>query len=178
MIVRDELIEVGVFNKPHGVNGEIVATLDFDIDVVKAFSCLIAEIDGIFVPFFVIGLREKTVQTILLQIDGINNEQDAALLVNKKIYVLQHEYRAVQTSEDDDEISIELLVGYEIVSNGSLMGKITDIDDTTANVLFVVTCENGNEVLIPVTDDFIDYVDTEHRQIHMSLPEELIKIQL
>lgn len=176
MIVRDQLIEIGQFNKSHGINGEISATLDFDIDGMKAFSCLIVQVEGIFVPFFVAGIREKSAQTMLLQIDGISNEQEATLLVNKKIYVLKSEYSAVMP-DDDSEIGIELLVGYDVNTGDNLLGKIVDIEDSTANVLFVVQGNDGNEVLIPVVDDFIEGIDTDEQVIHMNLPEELITIQ-
>lgn len=47
MITRDELIEIGVYNKPHGVNGEISATIDCELDIISQFSCLVSDIDGI-----------------------------------------------------------------------------------------------------------------------------------
>ena len=57
MIRRDELIQIGQFNKPHGIEGEITASVNYDFDDLSAFSCLIVEIDGIFVPFFVTNVR-------------------------------------------------------------------------------------------------------------------------
>ena len=59
MILRDELIAIGRYNKPHGVAGEISATIDVDIDTLKELSCLVSDIDGIFVPFFVNSCRPR-----------------------------------------------------------------------------------------------------------------------
>ena len=89
MITREELIAIGHYNKPHGVNGEISATVDVDIDLVRALSCLVSDMDGIFVPFYVNACRPKTAETILLTIDGIDNEQEASRLVNHDIYALK-----------------------------------------------------------------------------------------
>jgi 16S rRNA processing protein RimM len=89
MITRDELISIGHYNKPHGVAGEISATVDVDFDVLRSLSCLVSEVDGIFVPFFVNACRPKSGQTVLLTIDGINNETEATLLVNADIYALK-----------------------------------------------------------------------------------------
>ena len=89
MIVREELIAIGHYNKPHGVAGEISATVDVDIDVLQALSCLVSEVDGIYVPFFVNACRPKTAETVLLTVDGIDNERDAARLVNRDIYALK-----------------------------------------------------------------------------------------
>ena len=41
MIRRDELIQIGQFNKPHGIEGEITASVNYDFDDLSAFSCLI-----------------------------------------------------------------------------------------------------------------------------------------
>ncbi len=68
MITRDELIEIGTFNKPHGVDGEISATFDCDCDTANEFSCFVCEIDGIYVPFFADSLRGKGTMTLLLKL--------------------------------------------------------------------------------------------------------------
>lgn len=52
MITRNEIIEIGTFNKSHGVEGEISATFDCDVEAAGMFRCLICDMDGIFVPFF------------------------------------------------------------------------------------------------------------------------------
>ena len=66
MITRDELVEIGIFNKPHGVEGEISATFDCDAETAAEFSCFVCDIDGIFVPFFASSLRNKGTMTLLL----------------------------------------------------------------------------------------------------------------
>ena len=72
MIRREELILVGHYNKPHGVAGEISATIDVDCDVLQELSCLVSDMDGIYVPFFVNDCRVKNADTVLLSIDGIH----------------------------------------------------------------------------------------------------------
>ena len=93
MITRDELIAIGHYNKPHGVAGELSATVDVDLEVLRGLSCLVSDIDGIFVPFFVNAIRPKSVDTMLLTIDGIENEKEAARLVNRDIYALKRDYQ-------------------------------------------------------------------------------------
>ena len=47
MILRTDITEAGVFNKPHGIKGEISATLDFDIDL-SDVKCIVLDVEGIF----------------------------------------------------------------------------------------------------------------------------------
>ena len=53
MIRKEEVYKIGIFNKPHGIHGELSFTFTDDIfDRVEA-EYLICLLDGIFVPFFI-----------------------------------------------------------------------------------------------------------------------------
>ena len=172
MISRDDLVEMGRYNKPHGVNGEISATMLCDIDLLDRFSCLVSDIDGIFVPFFVEGKRPKNEQTALLKIEGIDCDDDLSLLVNKAIYVVKREYEALAEEYDCDEEPADLFIGFVVIEaeGGKVIGEIVDVDDSTENVLFVVEDAEGREVLIPIAEEFIDGIDHDARRISMNLP--------
>ncbi|MDE6415571.1 MAG: 16S rRNA processing protein RimM, partial [Duncaniella sp.] len=71
MISSESIIEIATFNKPHGVNGELSVTLDDDIDFMQ-LRCIVVEMDGIFVPFFVKSVRPRGASSVLLSVDGIN----------------------------------------------------------------------------------------------------------
>jgi len=177
MILRDDIIEIGRYNKPHGVNGEISASLDVDIDVLGEFSCLICDIDGIYVPFFVEAMRTKSVSTALLTIDGIANEDQAVLLVNKDIYVLKSEYEKLSDDEDCDEMPIDYFIGFKMTTDeGEDVGTIVDVDDTTENVLFIVERPDGDEVSVPAADELITDLDLDGKRIEMSLPAGLLEL--
>lgn len=181
MILRNDLIEIGKYNKTHGINGELSATLLCDIDVVREFSCLISEIDGIYVPFFVTNLRKKNSQTALLSFgDSFKTEDDAKILVNKDIFVLKTEYsKCCQESDEyDEDYPLDFFIGFKIVDeNSNLIGEIVDIEDSTQNVLFVVVSASSNqEINIPAVEDFIIEIDEENQIIKMELPEGLLQM--
>ncbi len=176
MIVRDDIIVIGHYNKPHGVNGEISASVDVDVDVLDGFSCLISDIDGIFVPFFVESRRSKSSSTVLLTIDGIASDDRAALLVNKDIYVLKSEYEQLSDDEDCDELPIDYFIGFELRDGDEVVGSIVDIEDSTENVLFVVERPGGDEVAVPAADDLITHLDLEGKVIGMALPAGLLEL--
>ena len=47
---------------------------------------------------------------------------------------------------------------------------------STTNVLFVVERENGEELLIPATDDLVVSVDEKAKKIEMNIPEGLLDL--
>ena len=107
MITDEQLKAVGTFLKPHGIEGEITLQRDYDDIDFEDFSCLIVDMDGIYVPFFIDGVRPKGSDTDLVSIDGIGDETHAALLTNKTAYVLRSELaearRRMAEQEEDGE---------------------------------------------------------------------------
>lgn len=160
---------VGKLLKPHGICGEITALLTADVDL-EELSCVLLCIDGIFVPFFLSSVRPKSSETDLLTIDGIDSEVDAARLCPCDLYAL-----ATEMPDDSgaDGFYASDLVGYEVLADGVPFGKITGIDDTTANYLFIIETPAGETRLIPVADEFIVALDPEARTIGLELPEGL-----
>ncbi|MBR5639095.1 MAG: 16S rRNA processing protein RimM [Muribaculaceae bacterium] len=173
MITSDEIIAIGKFNKPHGISGEISATINTLTDVLNNCSCIVCDIDGIFVPFFIKALRNKSQETFLLSIDDINSDEEAAILVNKDIYVKRSEYYEV--IEDEDRIPLDFFMNFNAIVN-EINGKIVDIDDSTANVLFVIETTDGKSILIPAVEEFITDFDSKERTIKMEVPDELLNL--
>ena len=98
MIRLSEIAEVGRFNKPHGIKGEISVSINTDIDL-NDVKCVIVPIDGIFVPFFLQTVRPKTADTSLITIDGIDSEEKAQDLANRPLFIL----RSDLPDDDNDE---------------------------------------------------------------------------
>lgn len=177
MITIDEITEIGRFNQPHGIKGEINAIISDGTDL-AGLSCIVLDIDGIFVPFFISGLRQRGSQSYLITIDGVENEQKAASLVNKTIYALSDEVVDDEDENGEEGYYADDFIGFAISStDGALKGVITDIDDTTDNVLFVVDADTDNKAyLIPVADEMIVEIDTDNRSITVDLPVGLLDL--
>lgn len=58
------------------------------------------------------------------------------------------------------------------------IGSIEDVDDSTANVLFVVATDDGETVYIPVVEEFINAVDDERKVVETTLPEGLVDLNV
>lgn len=182
MIKRTELLEAGRFNKPHGIKGEISVTLDIDADL-SAVKCIVVEIEGLFVPFFIASVRPKTADTSLVTIDGIDSDEQVREFVNRTIYLLRDD-EALQEDDDDEDGDYEDdgfyasdLIGFKVIDDEQgQIGTITDVNDSTANILFVITDENGREILVPVADEFITSVDPETETLTTSIPPEIVNL--
>ncbi len=70
MIKKEEVYKIGLFNKPHGIHGELQFT--FTDDIFDRVDCdyLICLLDGIFVPFFIEEYRFRSDSTALVKLEG------------------------------------------------------------------------------------------------------------
>ena len=167
------LTPAGEFNKPHGIKGEISASFDPRVDV-GVLKCVVAEVNGLFVPFFIDAIRSRGADAVLLTIDGITDENEAKLLSRKPLYLLNGD-AALAADDEDDGFYAEDLVGFSALDeDGAVIGKIAGVDSTTANVLFVIDRPDGSEALVPVADEFIDGIDPESATITLRLPDGLL----
>lgn len=176
MILKEELTEIGRFGKPHGIQGEINAVIDDDVEI-DAIDKIVMNIDGIFVPFFIKSIRVKRHDSVIIAIDDVNNEEQAARFTNLDIYALISDNVREMPDNDEEGFYASDLVGYTIVhADGRPVGKITDINDSTENALFIVQLPDGTDKYIPIADELIDEINTEKRYIVMTLPEGLLDL--
>ena len=173
MIKKEEVYRIGIFNKPHGVKGELQFSFTDDIfDRVEA-DYLICLLDGIFVPFYIEEYRFRSDSAALIKLEGIDSAEQARRLTNVEVY-----FPIVHTeSMTPDELSWDFFVGFRVeeVHQGHL-GEVEEVDASTANTLFIVRNKNGNEWLIPACEEFIVDMDTAHRILTLDLPEGLIDL--
>lgn len=173
MIRKEEVYKIGIFNKPHGIHGELSFTFSDDIFDRVESEYLICMLDGILVPFFMEEYRFRSDTTALVKLEGIDTAEQARMFTNVDVY-----FPAIHAEEaGPGELSWDFFKGFRIeeVHHGKL-GEITDVDTSTINTLFVVNYQ-GDELLIPAQEEFIINLDQKHKVITVNLPEGLLNIE-
>ena len=100
--------------------------------------------DGLFVPF---------------------RSEQIANLVGEEGFVLRSDVQ----DEGDGTLTWQDLVGFEIEDDGRVVGKITQVDESTINTLAILE----DERMIPLHEDFIVEIDEDARILRVNLPFEL-----
>ncbi|MDE6296938.1 MAG: ribosome maturation factor RimM [Muribaculaceae bacterium] len=177
MIEEKNLTKVGKFQKTHALKGELNAILDIDAEYFAEGKPLIVNIEGAFVPFYAESIRGKGSTTSLIKIEGVDNHEVAKELVNEDIYADKETLKEFLGAEGEELLLEDDLEGFRVVDEKlGEIGKIERVDTSTANVLFIVETEDGEELFIPAADDFIVAVDEEKRMVLTTLPEELVNL--
>lgn len=172
MIKREEVYKIGIFNKPHGIHGELSFT--FTDDVFDRVDCdyLICLLDGILVPFFIEEYRFRSDSTALVKLDGIDSAEKARMFTNAEVYFPS------KYAEDApvDELSWDYFVGFQVKDkrHGNI-GTVVEVDESTINTLFVLD-KDGEELLIPAQEEFILKMDHKKRIMTVDLPDGLLML--
>lgn len=174
MIEKKELVEIGKFQKTHALRGELNALINVDESYVEDGNPLIIEVEGIPVPFYAESIRPKGATSFLVKLKGIDNVEDANEMVNKDIFAIRNE---LEPYMDEDTLLEDDLVGFDVIdeTHGRL-GKLEYIDDSTQNQLLVVSTDSGDELFIPLVEDFIQEIDDENSVIRTSIPDGLLEL--
>ncbi|MCR4603225.1 MAG: ribosome maturation factor RimM [Prevotella sp.] len=169
MIREEEAYRIGRLGKPHGVKGELTMQVDDDIfDRVDA-DFLILMVDGILVPFYMEEYRFRSDTSALIKFEDVDTVERARELTGCDVYFLRR-----LADDQEQEYTWSFFVGFELIdaTSGNAVGYITDVDESTTNVLFEL--ETG--VLIPAAEELITHVDTDKKEITMELPEGILDI--
>lgn len=110
MIKREEVYKIGIFNKPHGIHGELSFTFTDDIfDRVEA-EYLICLLDGILVPFFLEEYRFRSDTTALVKLEGVDTAERARMFTNIEVYFTVKHAEGARPGE----LSWDFFVGFRM----------------------------------------------------------------
>ena len=171
MIRPEEVYCIGKFTRTHGVQGEMA--MSFTDDVFDRTDCpyLVCSMDGILVPFFIEEYRFKSDNVALIKFERIDTNEAASIFTNKEVYFP----KSYAKETEDGEYSWQYFIGFNTEdSTYGHLGELVDVDESTVNTLFVVERSNGEEILIPAQETFIEDIDYEARLIKFKLPEGLL----
>lgn len=172
MIRQEDVYKIGRLGKPHGVKGEISFQFTDDVfDRVDA-DYLVLETDGILVPFFMEEYRFRNDSAALVKFEGIDTQERARELTHCDVY-----FPYSLSDGNEQQFSWNQIVGFSLIDADTQqpVGEITAIDDSTINILFHVE-RDGEEILIPASDELIQSVSMDQREIEITLPDGILDL--
>ncbi len=182
MIEREEIEEIGKFLKTHALKGELNIQLDVDSGFIRPCIPLIIERDGILVPFFAESIRPKGHFASLVKLVGVDSEESAASFVNETVYALRRDVDQYMGEEETDEEGVYMddMLDYTLIDSASQkeIGKVTRVDFSTANILFIVETSDGEEIFVPASEDLIVGVDKDKKIVAVNIPDGLLDLNI
>ena len=172
MILKDDVFPIGQIVKPHGVSGEMSFNFTSDVFDSEDIPFIILEMQWILVPFFIEEYRFKSGSTGLIKLDGVTTDEKARTFSGLTIFIQKKYLDKVE----DAEIELDYFVGFSLIDvETGLLGVISEVDQTTDNVLFVIPTKD-DELLIPAGEEYIEEIDHDKKIISVRLPEGLLDL--
>lgn len=165
-----DCVHLGTITKTHGVDGELVLITKTNLEKKDLREPIFIDIDGLLVPFFLLSLDEKRKDQYIIELELVPNLDEAAKLIGHEVYV---ENSDALLTESFDLSSLEgLLI---IDQNVGELGPCKRIEEISGNYLLILEIE-GEEVMIPFTEDFIVEIFQEENYILLDLPDGLVEL--
>lgn len=173
-ILKKDCFLLGYISKPHGHKGELQLVLQIDLpDDFLAPAVAFIEINEKLVPFFISKFEFIIQGKVIIGFDDISSLAQAERFTSRHIY-LQNE--CLPESEGDGQFYDFEIIGYTVVDEmlGNI-GTIESIEQNAHQPLLIVKNKNGQEILIPLVQEFIKRFSKKSKRIEMVLPEGLVE---
>ncbi|WP_010522189.1 ribosome maturation factor RimM [Aquimarina agarivorans] len=155
--------------------GEVLVKLDTDTpEIYQEMESVFVEYNKNLVPFFIEKARLHKSDLLRVKFEDVDTEEDADDLMKAALYLPLD----LLPELADDQFYFHEIIGYQVedLAKGKI-GKITAINDTTAQALFEIDY-NGKQILIPMNDSFIHKLDKDSQLLIVDTPEGLIDLYL
>ena len=189
MIKPEDVYLIGRLTRTHGIKGEMELQFTDDAFDRGEIDYVVLLLDGIFVPFFFEEYRFKNNEAALIKFADIDSEKDARRLVGVSVY---YPHAALPADDAPEIRSLQAFVGYTVLlpdltatqaddtedagMGTRELGCITHVATTPSSALLTVETEEGEEVLLPLHDDFVLDYDTRRRYLVLNVPEEILEL--
>jgi 16S rRNA processing protein RimM len=172
---KKDCFYLGKIVKKYSFKGEVVLKLDTDEpDIYENLEAVFLDLGKNLLPFFIEKSLLQKGNQLRIQFEDVNNESDADAIIKSDVYLPLN----LLPKLTGNQFYFHEVIGFTLEDvNFGDVGKITSINDSTAQTLFVI--EKGeSEILIPMIDDFIKKIDRKNKKVIVETPEGMIALNL
>jgi 16S rRNA processing protein RimM len=157
-------LAVGKIRRPHGVSGDVLMEVYTDFPE-RLRPKLVVYAGENHLPLTISRLRPHN-EGILLTFEGLTTPEQVGRFRNQIIYTP----KANSPVLPEGEYYQYQLIGLDVLEeNGQTLGKVTEIIETGANDVYVVTSDEGRELLLPAIAEVILDINLDKKvmQVHL-----------
>lgn len=171
--MQPDLIRIGKLQKTFGTRGAVILDLiltDIEPQVGTPVFLAMAETR---VPFFIEEVQARPDGRFQLLLDGIENPEQAARIVNAAVY-LERKYLP---DTGNDQLYITELIGYTVTDEQEgALGRIRDMLAYPEQDMMEIEDVHGRIFLLPLVEAYLTSIDDVHKEVRMDCPAGLIEL--
>ena len=167
----EKVLKVGIISSTHGVRGEVkVFPTTDDAKRFKNLKEVLMDTGKEFCPLQIEAVRFFK-QFVILKFKDYDRLDDVEKFSGKALFVTRE--HAVKLNKD--EYFIADLIGMNVTADdGILKGRLKDVLQTGANDVYVISLEDGREMLLPAIKECVLDISFEKNEIKIHILEGLL----
>lgn len=167
----EKVLKVGIISSTHGVRGEVkVFPTTDDAKRFKNLKEVLMDTGKEFCPLQIETVRFFK-QFVILKFKDYDRLDDVEKFRGKALFVTRE--HAVKLNKD--EYFIADLIGMNVTADdGILKGRLKDVLQTGANDVYVISLEDGREMLLPAIKECVLDISFEKNVIKIHILEGLL----
>lgn len=168
---RNDELQVGVITQTHGIRGEVkVFPTTDDANRFKKLKEVVLDTGRERLTLEIEGVKFFK-QFVILKFKGYDSINDVEKYKQGKLLVTRD--KAVELKKDEYFVA-DLIGSLVVTEEGETFGRLKDVLATGANDVYVVSREDGTEVLLPAIKDCVKAVDVEQKKMTVHIMDGLI----
>ncbi len=170
----EDCFYLGTIVSKFSYKGEVLAKLDTDApeDFLGMESVFLLQGKQL-IPFFIERTRLQKSNLLRIKFEDIEDEPAADLLMKKELYL---PLALLPSLEGNKFYYHEILNFTALDQNQNAIGIIKGVNDQTAQALLIIEAQGGNEVLVPLHDDFIVLLNRDKKTLQLQLPDDFLSL--
>jgi 16S rRNA processing protein RimM len=174
--IRKDFVVIGEIAKPHGVKGEVRVHSHADS------PSLFEGLEEVYLGgrrgrprrFGVLAFRPHQ-GVILLTLAGVSDRNAAEELRGAEVL----RPKEALPDPEEDELYMHEVLGMQVrLTDGYVLGSVESFDIRGDSEVWTVTGPDGEEILLPVADEFVVEVDTEAGYAVVDPPPGLLELYI
>lgn len=157
------MLKIAKILRSHGTDGGMLVSGETDLEDLDREEPVWLDFDGLQTPFFITECRPRGSRYIL-HLNDVTSLKDAEELVGKAILA------DVEEEPDGPDFTGWKVFDGSAAGGPVLVGTVTGDEPIPGNYCLYVRTEKGDEVLIPLHDDFILSADERSGELVLDLP--------
>lgn len=110
---------------------------------------------------------------VILKLQGIDDRNQAEAQRNKGVYIEEADLAQLP----EGTYYVRDLIGSTVIDeDGTLLGRLSDVIQNSAQDLYEVNTKEKKSILIPAVKEFILDIDMQEKIIQVKLPEGLLEL--
>lgn len=156
------MLSIAKVLKSNGTDGGLlVSAPEFELEEIQ--GPVFIDFDGLPAPFFIDDCTRRGSCRYIIHLTDIENLKDAEEVVGKELLI---------DSEDDPDEEGEGFIDWIVFDGDRRLGRVIGCEPIPGNYCLYVDM-NGEELMIPLHEDFVQKLDEKSKTLILRLPEGL-----